>query len=671
MNDIRRPRLLASVIVTAIAFVVYALTLAPSLDFIDAGELATVAHTWGIAHPTGYPLFTILAGLWALLPLGSGIFRLNLFAAVLSATAAGVAVQLFFDLLRVRPEIERKKAKGKKKSSSGANAGAAATTTPGASASGASASGTGAAAAPGAAIAREDAVTALKVASSAALLLAFGGTYWRTALSIEVYALHILMLALVLWSAVRLLFLPAAGPTVLRRRMALTAFLLGLSFANHMSTVFLLPALLLLLPVTHRRAAGFPAQLAIAVAAFVAGLLPYAYLPLRAAARPLLNWGNPIDLERLLWHASGKQYSVWMFSSAEAWRKQFAYALEAFGRDLAWLALLPAAVGFVVLLRQGWKVAVFWILLFLTCLIWAAGYDIHDIDSYFLLAYFTLAAWVAVGLRAITRWRPWRTLPVPFRDPLLLGVVLLVPLLLQWGRVSQAGNHLVEDYSRAMFASFDDRAVVFSFQWDFWVSASYYLQYVEGHRGDVVVLDKELFRRSWYFDQLRRNHPELVADAEQEITTFLALLRRFERDEPYDPAAIEAAFNAVVNGIIDRAYAQRPVYVTIEMEEQFAPGYVRVPQGLAFRLYKPEDLPDPATTADVPVRIRPFESDERLPAELRRLTASMLLNRGVYLSNAGLHDRAEAVLRQALEVVPGDARVIEYLQRNTEGKAGR
>ena len=50
-----------------------ALTLAPSLDFIDAGELAAVAHTFGVAHPTGYPLFTLLAGLWARLPIGDGI----------------------------------------------------------------------------------------------------------------------------------------------------------------------------------------------------------------------------------------------------------------------------------------------------------------------------------------------------------------------------------------------------------------------------------------------------------------------------------------------------------------------------------------------------------------------------------------------------------------------
>ena len=41
-------------------FVVYLFTIAPSVVQIDSGELAAVQITLGIAHPTGYPLFTII-----------------------------------------------------------------------------------------------------------------------------------------------------------------------------------------------------------------------------------------------------------------------------------------------------------------------------------------------------------------------------------------------------------------------------------------------------------------------------------------------------------------------------------------------------------------------------------------------------------------------------------
>ncbi|HEX5315198.1 MAG TPA: DUF2723 domain-containing protein, partial [Candidatus Kapabacteria bacterium] len=73
-----RPIYLAFAVV-AIAFVIYLQTLAPSVDFIDAGELATVCTTLGIAHPTGYPLFTLVGWVFAHLPIGSTvIYRLNI-----------------------------------------------------------------------------------------------------------------------------------------------------------------------------------------------------------------------------------------------------------------------------------------------------------------------------------------------------------------------------------------------------------------------------------------------------------------------------------------------------------------------------------------------------------------------------------------------------------------
>ncbi|MHB8337799.1 MAG: protein O-mannosyl-transferase family [Ignavibacteriaceae bacterium] len=60
-------------------FLVYLTTLAPSVVEIDAGELATVQATLGIAHPTGYPLFTMLGYLFSLIPFGfSKIYQLNL-----------------------------------------------------------------------------------------------------------------------------------------------------------------------------------------------------------------------------------------------------------------------------------------------------------------------------------------------------------------------------------------------------------------------------------------------------------------------------------------------------------------------------------------------------------------------------------------------------------------
>ena len=64
-------------------FIVYLFTLAPSVVQIDSGELAAVQATLGIAHPTGYPLFTMIGYIFSLIPLPfTKIFQLNILASI-------------------------------------------------------------------------------------------------------------------------------------------------------------------------------------------------------------------------------------------------------------------------------------------------------------------------------------------------------------------------------------------------------------------------------------------------------------------------------------------------------------------------------------------------------------------------------------------------------------
>ncbi|MCZ7556228.1 MAG: DUF2723 domain-containing protein [Bacteroidia bacterium] len=635
MNDTLRRRIAAAAGTGGFAFLVYLLTLAPSLDFIDAGELAAVAHTFGIAHPTGYPLFTLLAGVWSWLPLGDGIVRLNVFAALCAALGAGFFTDALWHLLGLKGV----KKTGKKKAVHAAMSDS----------------------------------TRLIASVIGALAIAFSRTYWRTALSIEVYALHMLMLALLMWALARLLLAMQDTPSQgsVRRHIVVLALLLGLSFSNHMSTVFLLPALFVLLAVLLRQKLLSARTALTAAGSFAAGLLPYLYLPLRASAHPWLNWGNPESWERFIWHLSGKQYSVWMFSSADAWKKQFANVTSLLPGDVQYVALLAAAVGMIVLIRRNALAGAVLLLLFVTCVVWAAGYEIHDIDSYLLLALAVLGAWTATGIAAITQWLA-QTMSVKFRHPAVVGVVFILPLALNAQGVSQRGNYLVEDYTKNMFASLEKHALVFSYQWDYWVSASLYYQAVENFRTDVVVLDKELFRRSWYIEQLRVNYPDVYEQSVDAIAAFEVELYKFEHDLPYDPATIEAAFNRMINSIIEKSYASRPVYVTIEMEQQFAPDFIRVPVGLAFRLYRPDEVPRYEALPFPQLQHRPFASDERLPLALPGMYGSMLLNRAVYAHRAGYYREAVPFFERAAAFVPGDSRLLQWKQRNDQAlRSGR
>ncbi|HET9251041.1 MAG TPA: DUF2723 domain-containing protein [Candidatus Eisenbacteria bacterium] len=77
-------------LVAVIAGILYASTLAPGVGAGDSGELVLAARDLGIPHPPGYPLWTMLARLFVLLPFGDLPYRVNLLSAVLTALAVGL-----------------------------------------------------------------------------------------------------------------------------------------------------------------------------------------------------------------------------------------------------------------------------------------------------------------------------------------------------------------------------------------------------------------------------------------------------------------------------------------------------------------------------------------------------------------------------------------------------
>lgn len=74
-----------------IALITYWSTVMPNIGLNDDGEMATAALHFGVMHPSGYPLWTILAGLWShLIPFGNGSFKINLFSGLCTALGAAV-----------------------------------------------------------------------------------------------------------------------------------------------------------------------------------------------------------------------------------------------------------------------------------------------------------------------------------------------------------------------------------------------------------------------------------------------------------------------------------------------------------------------------------------------------------------------------------------------------
>jgi 4-amino-4-deoxy-L-arabinose transferase-like glycosyltransferase len=88
---------IADALTCGVSLLLYVLTAAPDLLPADSGEFQIVAPLLGVAHPPGYPLYTLLGRLCVLLiPFGPAAYRLNLLSAFLAAgtlTLTGAATR--------------------------------------------------------------------------------------------------------------------------------------------------------------------------------------------------------------------------------------------------------------------------------------------------------------------------------------------------------------------------------------------------------------------------------------------------------------------------------------------------------------------------------------------------------------------------------------------------
>jgi len=538
-----------------IPFTLYVLTLAPSVAFTDSGELAAACATLGIAHPTGYPLFVILGFLWAKIPLPfTIIFKLNLFAAFCTALASLLFFELTLFLLSVIQERqshspkETKKKKSKSKSEQTSVA-----------------------------LERESLVL---IALSASLLFAFSRTIWAQATAIEVYSLHLVMLVL----SIRLFLRFTLAKEPQTRDALIWAFVLGLGFTNHLTMILLAPAMLYFY--FHRF--GFTkdafTRIAIMSVPFALGLSLYLYLPIRSSMSPDFNWGEVHrSFDKFFYHVSGKQYQIHLFNGN--WEPQAKMLFSLLPFELAFVGIVLSLYGAVRLFQVEKPIAWFVMLLVFGSALYAVNYNVHDVDSYFLLTFLGLILLAGTGVMFLVQQRKE-----------LATISLLLPLIaiaINFQHNNKRNETLVVDYTKTMVEPLEPNALVLSAQWDYFCSAFWYLQRFEGLRPDVVMIEKELLRRTWYVRAVQRQYPEIAEKCRNEMEAFLEDLEQFESGKPYNQIRIQTRWIAMLNALIEKNMNERPVYLTtdvLQTEPEVATAYKKVPQGFALRVSTQDTL---------------------------------------------------------------------------------
>ena len=211
-------------------FAFFLFTSAPGVTFEDSGELMSAAVTLGNAHPPGYPLYSLFGHLFAKLPTGNSAWNINLMSAFFST----LALALFFILFSIV---------------SGSRA----------------------------------------IAGTVVLLLAVSQSFWNVSTIAEVYSMNLFFVALISLLG----FIYSREASMPPRGLWVMGFLTGFAAANSQMVVLIIPGIAIALLFSGKRKSIHVKDLLIAGGFGLFGLLVYLYLPIRAAASPYINWGNP------------------------------------------------------------------------------------------------------------------------------------------------------------------------------------------------------------------------------------------------------------------------------------------------------------------------------------------------------------------------------------------
>ncbi|PJF47874.1 MAG: hypothetical protein CUN48_06435 [Candidatus Thermofonsia Clade 3 bacterium] len=308
-NGIRRRAVLnvaahAALFLAAVAL--YTLTLNGDVQPADSGELQIAAVTLGIAHPPGYPLFTMLGWLLAQAPMGSPYARVSLLSVVASAIT----------LVLVSLTVQR--ALAVKTGGQGSRKTGDANLTPSVCLQVSSPSGL--------------LISPSRLIAGLLAALALGGstTFWAQATTTNIRSLTALFTALMLYASAR------SDATGRASSLALFAAAFGLGVGHHISLVFAGAVLGAHVLYTTWRAdrRGFWRATAGALAIFAATQLVWLYLPIRDAAGARFAPGNLTTLDGLLFHIFARGFAGDML----------AWAAPEFLFDR--LALLPTLLNF-------------------------------------------------------------------------------------------------------------------------------------------------------------------------------------------------------------------------------------------------------------------------------------------------------------------------------------
>ena len=445
----------------------YLRTMAPGLtwafDGADGGDLVTAVATGGVPHPSGYPTYLLIAGLFQKIPVGSLAYRTNLFSGACTIATA-------FMIYKIMRSLDQ----------------------------------------------------TIFSASIASLVYGTFPLVWSQAIITEVYALNALFVTFLLYLYIKRVSHPlsdyiwgiVAGLSLGNHLTIL--FMLPLMFVNkpqpgeaQVHRALRNQSIFSYIRTMARRLTGL-----------CLGLSVYFLIPIRAGAKAPVNWGNAIDWDGFFWLVSGKMYwgrmnvpnGIYLKAGIQAWSHFIVGQLGIFGILFVFIVLAFIFDRSQLYLASAWMVIIYSIFSILY----------YSPDSYIYLIPALISISIGIGQgsgwvveKITTRYRYFK----PLAEFCVL-VYICVHSILEIPHMNLSADHTAEQYAQVILKSAPAKDIIFT-EGDESTFALWYFHYSYHLRPDIVIVSKDLLDQPWYLATLNYTYPDLIVHDNSQVSDII------------------------------------------------------------------------------------------------------------------------------------------------------
>jgi tetratricopeptide (TPR) repeat protein len=480
-----------------------------------------------------------------------------------------------------------------------------------------------------------------------AFALAGGFTFWEQSLKIRTYPLYAALTVSVILMTLKW------RENHDRRWLYALALMFGLGLGNH--EILLCTAAVVIAAFVADFSDLKFGQILAACGFGLLGLTIYGYLPLRAIADPVLNWGDPSSFGALKDVLLQAQYHGKMMNPD--WGPKIEM-IRMIGRSLMtefgpWVFALGAAGSVFTAIRSP--------VLFAGLLGTVAiniGLRINYIgqDEFFQVLRYMMATFIALlifgaycSVEILKRiesasWPQWTKGSTAF---ILLIPVAISPALINASRNDLSGHRVAYDYAQSLLA-FPENDYALAVGGDNNVFPLWYMTRFERMGETTVVLPQQGFRAEWLADELAEQLPpgmtapqERYVDLPEDMRFYSTLNRLIENDFP-------------VYSLFDTTEEEGGAAALQDMTER----YGLTPCGMALRFDEPPLHCDPGSELwyryAFDSMAAPGLYRDHHTSQILENAAVMLGKRGVDLSRQEQFPQALASLDLAHRILPND-----------------